>query len=75
MNINETIINLRFDVLNNSYSITQIDIINFIINNIDKEITKNIFFIKETECIVVNNIYIGNINTMYKLIYKFNKKL
>jgi hypothetical protein len=71
LNMNENIINCRFDVLENSYSFNQIEIINFIINNIDKKITKNIF-IKEYECLGVDNIYIGNINTMYKLIYQFN---
>jgi hypothetical protein len=71
IDMNENIINCRFDVLNNSYSFTSIEIINFIINNIDKKVTKNIF-IKDYETLGIDNIYIGNINTMYKLIYHFN---
>jgi hypothetical protein len=70
LNINDLIINCRFDVLNNSYSFTHDDIINFINNNKNREFIKNVF-IREYECTGIDNIYIGNINTMYKLIYEF----
>jgi hypothetical protein len=66
INEDEMIINLRFDILNNSNNFDTCHIINFIKNNIGKSFTKNIF-IKDIECFGIDNIYIGNINTMYKL--------
>jgi hypothetical protein len=66
----ELIINCRFDVLNNSYSFNHDEIINFINNNKNKIFTKNVF-IKSYECTGIDNFYLGNINTMYKLIYQF----
>jgi len=71
---NEFIINCRFDVLNNSYSFNHYEIINFIIVNKNNIFTKN-NFIKDYECKGIDNIYIGNIYTMYKLIYEFNFNL
>jgi len=45
-------------------------IINFIKRNNDKIFTKNVF-IYDKECFGIDNIYIGNIDTMYKLSYIF----
>lgn len=70
INGDEMIVNLRFDILNNSNNFDNYDIINFIKNNIGKNFTKNIF-IKDTECFGIDNIYIGNINTIYNLTYNF----
>lgn len=67
---NDLIINCRFDVLDNSYSFNHDEIIHFINDNKNKIFVKNVF-IKECECTGIDNIYIGNINTMYKLIYEF----
>jgi hypothetical protein len=73
---NEITINCRFDVLNNSYSFNHNEIINFCkyTNNKNIIFTKNIF-INDFVCKGIDNIYIGNINTMYKLIYEFNFNL
>lgn len=68
---NEFIINTRFDVLDNSNSLNENLIIRFIIKNIETKFTKNIF-IHNYERDGIDNIYLGNINTMYKLINKFH---
>ena len=70
----ETIINLRFDILNNSYSLDSEIIINFINNNNVKEFEKNIFIYNFEKC-GLDNLYLGNIYTMYKLIFYFNYEL
>jgi hypothetical protein len=67
---NELIINLRFDILNNNNTKSCDDIIHFIKNNLDRSFTKNLF-IKEEECGGIDNIYLGNITTLYKLIHYF----
>lgn len=71
ININELIINLRFDIINNSNNFSIHEIIDFIKKNIGNEFKKNIF-IRDHECNGIDNIYIGNINTMYKLTHYFN---
>ena len=68
--VDEIIINLRFDVLNNSVSYSQEKIINFIKNNLETKITTNIF-IANSEVNGIDNIYIGNIDTLYKLTHYF----
>jgi len=73
IDIKETIINSRFDILNNSNSLKHEIIINFINNN-DTEFNKNIF-IYNCEKYGLDNLYLGNINTMYKLIYHLHYKL
>ena len=67
---NELIINLRFDILNNNNTKSCNDIIQFIKNNLEKSFTKNVF-IKDEECGGIDNIYIGNITTLYKLTHYF----
>mgnify|MGYP001599909138 CR=1 FL=1 len=71
---NEMIINLRFDVLNNSHSLSHDFIMRFInyyiIKYNDNIIVSNLF-IKQSPCNGIDNIYIGNIYTLYKLTEKF----
>jgi hypothetical protein len=67
----KNIINMRFDVLKNSNNFTAQSITNFIDNNIYKNITNNIFLNNDTACCGCDNIYIGNINTMFYLIKHF----
>lgn len=67
---NEMIINCRFDVISNSNNFDQAFIVNFIKNNSKTIFTKNIFLFNH-EHNGIDNIYIGNINTLYKLINKF----
>jgi hypothetical protein len=67
---NKFVINTRFDLFCNSNNFSYIYIINFIKNNNKNLFIKNKFLI-DTYCDGIDNIYIGNINTMYKLIQKF----
>ena len=73
MNIdeNEMIINCRFDIMSNSNSFDEASILNFIKNNSKIIFTKNIFLFNDEHHNGIDNIYIGNINTLYKLINKF----
>lgn len=68
---NEMIINFRFDIMCNSNSFDEEVIVNFIKNNSKIVFTKNIFLFNDEKHYGIDNIYIGNINTMYKLSNKF----
>lgn len=68
---NEMIVNCRFDIMNNSNRFSKNCIVNFIKNNSKIIFTKNIFLFNDEKHCGIDNIYIGNINTMYKLINKF----
>ena len=72
---NEIIVNLRFDVMNNSISFKKNQIINFIKDNNKMIFTKNIFLFNDEKHYGIVNIYIGNTETMYKLINKLFYKL
>jgi len=67
---NENIINCRFDVLENSNSITMNTLLPFILTHHDITLHKNMF-LYDHEHMGIDNIYIGNINTMYTLIRTF----
>ncbi len=67
----EMIVNCRFDLLNNSNSFNQETIVHFLKNNGQKKFTKNIFLFNDENHCGIDNIYIGNIHTMYTLIHKF----
>jgi hypothetical protein len=71
---NEMIINCRFDLFNNSNNTTETNIIQFINKYCNSTFTKNVF-LSEKECWGIDNIYIGNIHTMYKLSNLFFFKL
>ena len=82
----ELVLNTRFDIMNllPSYILSNISfietninihnteeiILDFIKNNIDVKFTKNILLFN-AECHGIDNIYIGNIKTMYTLIRHF----
>jgi len=66
----EMIVNFRFDIFNNSNNFNKELVINFIKNNGEIKFEKNIFLF-DHEKHGIDNIYIGNINTMYKLTNKF----
>ena len=77
-NNNNIFINTRFDILSNYNSKSNlfnniIDFINLNINN--KDIKKNIFLDNSYPHYGIDNIYIGNINTMYLLAYHFHNSL
>jgi len=67
----EMVVNFRFDVLNNSNNFDIPLICNFVKQNIGREFKKNYFFRNEIEYFGCDNIYIGNIYTMYNLAYIF----
>lgn len=71
INENEIIINLRFDINNNSHSFFKEDIIIFIKQNINNKFKKNILIENNVLSPGIDNIYIGNINTMYNISYHF----
>ncbi len=68
---NEMLINCRFDVISNSNSFDEATIIDFIKNNTNIKFTKNIFMFEDENHCGIDNIYIGNVKTMYKLVNKF----
>lgn len=71
---NEMVINTRFDVFNNSNNFSEEIILNLIKNNLGTQFTKN-KFIYDMEFKGVDNTYIGNIETMYKLTHYFHHSL
>ena len=68
------IVNARFDVLNNSNTFNKESIMIFINKNSEIKFKKNIFLV-DMEQNGIDNIYIGNINTMYKLVQLFYYEL
>ena len=72
---NEMIINCRFDIVNIINNLDEKQIVNFIKNNSNTIFTKNIFFYNDENHFGIDNIYVGNINTMYKLINIFFNEL
>jgi hypothetical protein len=62
----ETMINTRFDLFNNTHSFYKETYMEFIQNNIENKFNKNVF-IEYGKLLGVDNIYIGNIDTMYTL--------
>ena len=72
---NEIIVNFRFDLFDNSNSFDNTNIINFIKKNSEIHFTKNMFVFNDEHHFGIDNIYIGNINTMHKLIKYFFMEL
>jgi hypothetical protein len=68
---NKMIVNCRFDIQNNSNNFNASTIINLIKNNSGTKFTKNIFCFNDECHYGIDNIYIGNIKTMHKLITLF----
>lgn len=68
---NKIIVNFRFDIMNNSNSLDKQTIVNFIKNNNKIVFTKNVLIFDDEKHYGIDNIYIGNIETMCKLINKF----
>ena len=68
INQHEMIVNLRFDIMENSNSFDENNIINFIQTNSTLIFTKNMLISDGVGC---DNVYIGNIKTMYTLIKHF----
>jgi hypothetical protein len=68
---NETVVNTRFDLFNNNHKFSETKMTDLICNNNNKIFTKNIFLFDYEHFYGIDNFYIGNINTMYKLINHF----
>lgn len=75
INKNEMIVNLRFDIMNNSNSFYKKIIVDFIKFNSKKSFAKNIFLFNDEKHCGIDNIYIGNVYTQHKLINAFFYKL
>jgi hypothetical protein len=79
-NSNEYVINMRFDILNNSFSKSIGEILRFVhaMRNISN-FKQNIFMTDKVEKINqirgVDNFYIGSVDTMYRLIEHFYENL
>lgn len=73
-NHEEMVVNLRFDILNNSNSFEKNKVTKFIMRNVYNSFTRNIF-IANYKIYGIDNIYIGNISTMKKLINHFHNSL
>lgn len=71
---NEMIINIRFDVLHNSHHLPEDMFSIWIRKNMGVHFTKN-SFLHDHEFLGVDNVYIGNIHTMYTLIQQFHYHL
>jgi hypothetical protein len=80
-NTNQTVINMRFDLFDNSIVFDFMNVLKFINNVIyyknltNLTLTKNIFIKNHPKCFGIDNVYIGNINTMFSLIYHFHYNL
>jgi len=72
--LNEPIINFRFDLFDNSFTFKKKQIINFINNFANMNFKKNKFMFNHEER-GIDNIYIGNLSTMHKLLYKLHHDL
>jgi hypothetical protein len=70
----EMAVTLRFDILNNSNIRTQDSILEFINKYSGKTFHKNVFLTSH-ETTGIDNIYIGNIDTLYKLTHYFHTEL
>jgi len=68
---NEMIVNCRFDVLDNSNAFDEATIVEFIKKNSTVKFTKNVFLFNDEHHNGIDNIYIGNIKTLYKLTIRF----
>jgi len=71
--VNEIIVNMRFDVFSNSNSFNIEALLHFV-NNTRFVSRRNIFMFNR-ETMGIDNIYIGNFNTMFNLIYHFHYNL
>jgi hypothetical protein len=80
-NSNSLVINMRFDLFDNSIVFDFMNVLKFINNVIyyknltNQTLTKNIFIKNHPRCFGIDNIYIGNINTMHTLISHFHYNL
>jgi hypothetical protein len=68
------IINTRFDILNNSFNLPENKLLELVRKSGGIKFTKNMF-LESSFYYGIDNFYVGNINTMYNLIYQFNHNL
>jgi len=73
VNIEENIINIRFDIFTNSHALSNGFILNFIEENKNK--IDRIKLISNHEILGIDNFYLGTLNAMFNLIYNFHFNL
>jgi len=74
IDIDEPIVNIRFDIFTNSISINYDFVLNFIQNNKNRKSDK-IILMSDREITGIDNLYIGDFNTMFNFIYNFHYNL
>jgi len=74
INIEEPIVNIRFDIFTNSHILPRNFILKFIEQH--KSIKSNkLILISNREILGIDNFYMGNFNAMFNLIYNFHYNL
>lgn len=74
INIDEPIVNLRFDIFTNLISIDYNFLVRFIEDSKNRKSNK-IILMSDREIMGIDNLYIGDFNTMFNLIYNFHYNL
>lgn len=74
IDINESILNMRFDIISNSNSLNPDFILKFVEENKNRKHNK-IIFASDREFMGIDNLYIGDLNTMFNIIYNFHYNL
>jgi len=72
---NENIVSIRFDLFQYSPHVRTDQLLDFILINDQNKLSKNIFFFRNEQDYCIDNIYIGNVHTMYLLCEYFHKHL
>lgn len=73
VNIEEPIVNIRFDIFTNSHALSNVFIINFIEQN--KNNISAVKLISDHEILGIDNFYLGTFSSMFNLIYNFHYNL
>jgi hypothetical protein len=74
IDMNEIIVNLRFDIFSNSHPLNENFILRFIEENKHSS-SEKIIFPCNREILGIDNLYLGNLNAMFNLIYHFHYNL
>ena len=72
---NENVVSIRFDFFQYSPHVRKEQLIDFIITNHKNKLSSNVFFFRNEQDYCIDNIYIGNIHTMYRLCDYFHNSL
>jgi hypothetical protein len=72
---NETVINFSFELFENSNYLKESTIIRLLVSNINKTFQKNKFIFSDYINFGIDDIFIGNVDTLYKLTHEDYKIL